>query len=183
MPPSRILVGVIGAPHGVRGELRVKPFTAEPLALKGYGPLESEDGRKVLTLLSARMQGEMVVARFEGILDRDAAALLTNTKLFVPRDRLPEPDADEDEFYQADLIGLRVEDETAAVVGTVAAIVDFGAGDLVEIAREKATSVHLPFTRAFVPVVDIAGGRIVIAPPENWLDDTPNDEPQDDAAS
>ena len=176
MPPARILVGVFGAPHGVRGELRIKPFTAEPLALKQYGLLESEDGKSRFKVLTARLQGDMVVAKLDGISDRDAAAALTNTRVYVPRERLPE--ADEDEFYHADLIGLRVEDVSGAEIGSVMALVDYGAGDLLEIRRKVAGPVQLPFTKAFVPVIDIAGGRVVIDPPDGLFEETTerNDE-------
>jgi 16S rRNA processing protein RimM len=162
MSSPRILIGVIGAPHGVRGEVRFKPFTEEPLALKSYGPLESEDGRKTFKVITARVQGDMVVAKFDGIADRDQAAILTNIRLFVPRERLPP--ADDGEFYHADLVGLRAEDENGAVVGTVLSVDNFGAGDLLEIARDGLESVHVPFTDDFVPVVDIKGGRVVISP-------------------
>jgi len=168
MPPARILVGVVGAPHGVRGEVRVKPFTAEPLALQSYGPLESEDGRRTFSVLSARLQGGMAVVKFDGVTDRDHAAALTGTALFVPRARLPEPG--EGEYYQADLIGLDAEDAAGNRIGTVAAIDNFGAGDLLEIARPDAPSFHIPFTDDFVPVVDIPGGRVVLAPPDGLLD-------------
>jgi 16S rRNA processing protein RimM len=162
MSSPRILIGVIGAPHGVRGELRFKPFTDDPLALKRYGPLESEDGKRTFKVLTARVQGDMVVAKFDGVADRDEAAALTHIRLFVPRERLPQPG--DDEFYHADLIGLRADDETGARIGTVLAVDNFGAGDLLEISREGLESVHVPFTDDFVPVVDIAGGRVVISP-------------------
>ncbi|MGQ4273662.1 ribosome maturation factor RimM [Terrihabitans sp. B22-R8] len=171
MAPARILVGVFGAPHGVRGEIRVKAYTADPLSLKGYSPLESEDGKRFFTLTTARLQGDMVVARVDGVADRDAAAALTNICLYMPRERLPAVDEDEDEFYQADLIGLRAEDEHGTPIGKIAAIVDFGAGDVLEIALEKRPSAYLPFTRDFVPSVDVPQGRVVIAPPGDWLDE------------
>jgi 16S rRNA processing protein RimM len=118
----------------------------------------------------------MLVAKIDGITDRDQAAALTNLRLFVPRARLPAPD--DGEFYYSDLIGLRVEDETGAVLGTVRGVENFGAGDLLDIAREGADSVHVPFTDDFVPSVDIAGGRVVIAPgnlfdPAEKLDEDP----------
>lgn len=162
MSSPRILVGVIGAPHGVRGEMRIKPFTEEPLALKKYGPLESEDGRRKFTLTSARLQGDMIVAKIDGITDRDQAASLTNLRLYVPRERLPAP-AD-GEFYHADLIGLIAEDESGAVIGTVRGVENFGAGDLLEIARESGETVHVPFNDEFVPGVDIGAGKVVISP-------------------
>jgi 16S rRNA processing protein RimM len=162
MNGGRILVGVIGAPHGVRGEMRIKPFTEEPLALKRYGPLESEDGRKKFTVTAARMQGDMIVAKLDGVTDRDQAASLTNLRLYVPRERLPAP-AD-GEYYYSDLIGLRAEDESGATVGTVRGVENFGAGDLLEIAREGGDTVHVPFNDEFVPSVDIAGGKVTISP-------------------
>ncbi len=168
MAPARILVGIVGAPHGVRGDVRIKPYTSDPLALKAYGPLESEDGRQSFKIISARLQGDMLVAKLDGVSDRDRAATLTNTRLFVPRERLPAPD--EGEYYHSDLIGLRVEDEAGNDIGTVVAVDDFGAGDLLDIARSGAPSFHIPFTDEFVPVVDVSGGRIVIAPPEGLLD-------------
>jgi 16S rRNA processing protein RimM len=104
------------------------------------------------------------------VSDRDRAATLTNIRLYVARERLSEPEPDE--YYHADLIGLRVETEGAEFIGTVAAVQNFGAGDLLEIARAGRDSVHIPFTDDFVPLVDIAGGRVVIAPPDGLLDDT-----------
>jgi 16S rRNA processing protein RimM len=176
MSTARVLVGVFGAPHGVRGELRIKAYTADPLSLKAYSPLESEDGRRRFVLTAARKQGDMLVARVEGVADRDAAAALTNIKLYITRDRLPAADDAEDEFYQADLIGLRAEREDGTAVGTVLAVVDFGAGDVLEITFEDRSTAFLPFTREFVPAVDVSGGRLVIAPPPDWLDDG---EPED----
>jgi len=171
---ARIAVGVIGAPHGVRGELRIKPYTEDPLALKGYGPLETADGVRRFAVKSARVQGHMVVVRLEGVDDRDAAAALTNTELYVPRERLPT--TADGEFYQSDLIGLRVEHrETGVVLGTISGVVNFGAGDLFEIARENLDSVFLPFTEAFVPKVDIAGGKVLVSPPDGAFDTTADD--------
>jgi 16S rRNA processing protein RimM len=170
-PSSRVLVGVFGAPHGVRGELRVKAYTAEPLALLDYGPLESEDGSRRFVIEAARpVKDDLIVARIAGLRDRDAAAALTNTKLYVDRSKLPE--AEEDEFYLTDLVGLRVEDSSGALLGTVASVPNYGAGDLLEIAlTESRRTVHLPFTRAFVPEVDIAGGRVIADPPQGWADE------------
>ena len=168
---SRILIGVFGAPHGVRGELRVKAYTAEPMALLDYGPLESEDGSRRFVIEAARpVKDDLLVARIAGVRDRDAAAALTNAKLFVDRSKLPE--AEEDEFYLTDLVGLRVEDSAGALLGTVASVPNYGAGDLLEIAlTESRRTVHLPFTRAFVPEVDIAGGRVIAEPPQGWADE------------
>lgn len=174
MPPPRLVqIGVIGAAHGVRGEVRVKAFTADPAALKRYKPVTAEDGARTFKVVSLRpVKDDMVVVRFQGVDTREAAEALTGTGLFLPRDALPKT-TDEDEFYQADLIGLRVETSDGRHLGDVVAAPNFGADDLLEVrlAGEKRT-VYLPFTKAVVPVVDIAGGRIVAAPPEGWLDES-----------
>jgi 16S rRNA processing protein RimM len=161
MGSPRVLVGVIGAPHGVRGELRLKPFTEEPEALKRYNPLLAEDGRS-FRITSLRMQKDMAVVRIDGINDRDAAAALTNTKLFVPREKLPAAE-DDDTFLHVDLIGLSVERPDGTLVGRIVALPNFGAGDLLEVApAEGGSTIYFPFTKAFVPTVDVAGGRIVV---------------------
>jgi 16S rRNA processing protein RimM len=162
---ERICVAQIGAAHGTRGEVRLWSFTADPIAVKDYGPLESEDGTH-FEIESLRPAKDHLVARLSGVHNRAQAEELTNLRLYVPRDRLPQ--AEEEEFYHADLIGLRAEGLDGAEIGTVVAIHNFGAGDLLELrpAGESQT-VLLPFTATTVPVVDIAGGRIVIDPPEN----------------
>ena len=177
---GRILVAVIGAPHGVRGEVRVKPLTAEPLGFAEYGPLETGDGRRFI-LRPVRVQGDMAIVRIDGVADRDAAARLTNLELFADRANMPA--ADEDEFYQADLIGLDVVTVGGEAIGKIVAVPDFGAGDLLDIARKGGPNVFVPFTHAFVPVVDVAGGRVVIDPPDGLLDPggVRRDEEPDDA--
>ena len=160
--PQRICVARIGAPHGVRGEVKFWAYTADPLAVRDYGPLETEDGSTRFEIEALRPAKDHLVARLKGIGDRNAAERLTNTDLFVARERLPAPAAD-DEFYHADMIGLAVVDTDGNAVGTVAAIHNFGAGDLLDVKRpEGSMSVLLPFTEAAVPVVDIAGRRIVV---------------------
>jgi 16S rRNA processing protein RimM len=167
MPPDSILVGVFGAPHGVRGQIRLKSYTADPAAILAFGSLRAEDGR-VFRLRFIRPAGEMLIVAVEGIADRDAAAALTNTRLYVPRGALPAT-ADGEEFYYADLLGMAVEDQAGAVLGTVVGVEDFGAGDLLEIAPAGGgPTAWLPFSREAVPVVDLAGGRLVAVPPEGW---------------
>jgi 16S rRNA processing protein RimM len=159
---ARICLGQIGAPHGVGGEVRLRSFTADPQAITGYGPLETEDGR-ALQIETLRPAKDHFVARIYGVRDRDAAEQLTNIKLYVPRERLPEPE-EADEFYHADLVGLAVVDPAGNNLGTVVAVHNFGAGDLIEMRECEGRSTHiLPFDKATVPVVDIAAGRIVVA--------------------
>ena len=167
MSDEPILVGRVGAAHGIKGELRVKSFT-EPLdAIADYGPLALPDG-KTLTVERLRPQGDMLVVKFREVADRTAAERLTNRDLFIPRSALPETE-DEETFYHADLIGLEAVEADGTSRGRVIAVPDFGAGDLLEIRAEGAKSFLLPFTKAFVPVVDPAGGRVVIAPPEGFF--------------
>ena len=159
--PGRVCVAQIGAPHGIGGELRLAAFTQDPMALRDYGPLESEDGSRTLRLEALRPAKNMLIARFQGITNRDAAAALTNVKLYVPRARLPEPE--EESYYHRDLIGLEAVDGDGTRIGEICAVQNFGAGDLIEIAPSSGGPTFLlPFTKAFVPSVDIAGGRITI---------------------
>jgi len=167
-----VQIGVFGAPHGVRGELRVKSFTADPQALAGYRPLTDEAGARRFDVAAARLlKDDMLVVRLKDVGDRDAAAALTGVGLFAPRDALPATD-DEDEFYYADLVGLRAETADGVRLGEVIAVTNFGADDLLEIrlGRSRRT-VYLPFTKAVVPLVDMAGGRVVVDPPEGALDE------------
>ena len=160
--PRWVLVGVLGAAQGVRGEVRVKSYTAVASAIADYGPLWSEDGRRSFTLTALRpLKDDMLVARIAGLTDRDGAAALTGTKLYINRASLPPPD--EDEFYQIDLVGLLAEDEAGQPLGRVAAVQNFGAGDLLAIAPPVGDTLLVPFTTAFVPVLDFEAGRLVVA--------------------
>ncbi len=163
MGETRVLVGVVGAPQGVRGELRLKSYTGVPRDIGAYGPLTSEDGARSFVVQSLRpLKGDMLVARIAGVDDRDAAAALTNTRLFVDRSRLPPPEPDE--FYHVDLIGLLAEDEAGALLGRVKGIENHGAGDILEIVPPAGGETLLvPFTLAFVPTIDFDAGRIVVA--------------------
>ena len=160
-----VVVGRIGAAHGIKGEVRVKSFTTEPLELAAYGPLEATDGRR-FTIEAARPAGaspDMLVVRFQGITDRSAAEALTGLELTVPRERLPAPE--EDEFYHADLIGLAAVTPSGVPLGTVVAVSNYGAGDLLEIARPKGPTLLVPFTRAAVPAIDLSARRVTVDPP------------------
>lgn len=170
-PEGHVVVAEIGRAHGVRGEVRLKSWTADPASVRDYGPFVTADGRPLrLTSLRPAPGGEadMFIVQVEGVSDRSAAEALARQRLFVPRDRLPQLD-DEDEFYLADLVGLAVENGEGRRVGDVIAVHDFGAGDVIEIRPvtgdgEKRGSVMVAFTRGFVPVVDIAGRRLVVTP-------------------
>lgn len=159
---ATILVGVVGAPHGIRGEVRIKSFTEDPLAIAAYGPLRSQDGRHAFRIAALRaLKDDMVVARFEGVASRDAAAALTGLRLTVERTALPEPSADE--FYHADLIGLAAVSADGVALGRVAAMVNYGAGDILEIVAADGDSLLVAFTEAFVPAIDIPGGRLTVS--------------------
>jgi 16S rRNA processing protein RimM len=160
---ARVLVGVIAAAHGVRGLVRVKSFTAHPKSVASYGELSDESGERRFHLALQGQVKEGVIAKIEGVADRDAAEALKGTKLYVAREALPEIAAD-DEFYQADLVGLRVEARDGKPLGRVKAVLNFGAGDLLEIEGE-GVSLMLPFTKRVVPLVDLPGGRLVADPP------------------
>jgi 16S rRNA processing protein RimM len=158
-------VAQIGAAHGVHGEVRLWSFTEDPMAITRYGPLESEDGARTFEIAAVRPAKGHLVARLRGVDDRATAERLTNLKLFVPRERLPA--TEDDEFYHADLIGLAAVDRDGNQWGTVTAVHNFGAGDLIEIQPANGgMSMMLPFTQATVPAVDIKGGRVVVVPPE-----------------
>ena len=164
MTGERILLGVVGRPHGVRGLVHVHSYTAEPEALAEYGPLVDGDGRG--WTLSWRQAGvaELRDAAGRAVADRSAAERLTNLQLFVARDRLPA--AEEDEFYLADLVGMAAVSPDGTEVGRVMLVHDYGAGTSLEIAREGAAPLLVPFTRAAVPEVDVAARRLVVVPPD-----------------
>jgi 16S rRNA processing protein RimM len=162
---DRIRVARIGAAHGVRGEVKLWSFTEDPLAVANYGPLETEDGARRFEIEAARPAKDHLVVRLKGIVGRDAAEKLRNTDLFVPRDRLP-PIEDADTFYHADLVGLAAVSEDGATLGTVTAIHNFGAGDLIELAPSAGGEpVLLPFNEQTVPAIDLKAGRIVVVVP------------------
>ncbi len=172
---KRICVARIGAAHGVRGEVRLWTFTDDPLAVAAYGPLSTRDGTRQFTLASLReAKGHLVVA-LEGVPTREAAEALNGVELYVARENLPPPEADE--FYHADLIGLRAVTASGAPLGRIIAVHNFGAGDLIEIA-DGGTSELLPFDRATVPTVDLAQGFAVIERPNLVEGDAPDGSQQ-----
>ena len=161
---DRICVAQIGAAHGVRGEVRLWSFTEDPMAVASYGPLESEDGQRRFTIEALRPAKDHFVARLTGVSDRSAAEQLTHVKLYVSRDKLP-PVEDDETFYHADLIGLAAVTPDGAPLGTVTAIHNFGAGDVIEIKPESGDTLLVPFTDTVVPKIDLAARRMVVVPP------------------
>ena len=156
-------MGAVVAAHGIKGEVRIKTFTASPDALMAYGPLATGGGR-VLRITSLKSgKGDEAIVRFEGIADRTAAERLKGEQLSVSRDALPEPDAGE--FYHADLVGLRVEDASGKALGNVKAVHNFGAGDIIEVAGANGATELVPFNTLTIREIDVANGRIVIEPP------------------
>lgn len=155
-----VQMAVIGAPHGVKGEVRVKTFTGDPMALGDYGPLRDAEGR-IYTLAAIRPAKNVVVARFREIATREAAEEATGRALFIDRVALPD-DLEDDEFYQADLVGLGVRDEAGTRIGTVAAVHNFGGGDILEVALTGKGTAMIPFTLAAVPEISLGQGYVRI---------------------
>lgn len=170
-----VLMGKIGAAHGIRGEVRVKSFTDDPMALGDYGSLYSVDGRK-FKITNLRFSKTVVVTKFKGVNSRDDAEKLNGTELFIDRASLPD-DTEEDEFYVTDMIGMDVLDESGAVLGKIMAVPDFGAGDLLEIMPTAGANLsgkadkswYLQFTLENVPNVDLENRHITIRLPEETV--------------
>lgn len=163
---ARVAVGVFGAPHGVRGEIKIKSYTGDPLAIADYAPLSDQSGQRRFVLKKARsLKDDLLIVTVEGVTDRDAAARLTNLELYASREYMPE--AEEDEFYHADLIGLKAIDEHEAEIGIVIALHNFGAGDIIEIKPSAGgQSLMLPFTKKIVPSIDLEKGSLTLVMPE-----------------
>jgi 16S rRNA processing protein RimM len=162
---TRVCVGAIAGAFGVKGDVRLKSFTAAPEDIAAYGPLSSEDGSRSFEVSLTGQTKNALVATLSGVRTKEEADALRGMRLYVDRARLPEPD--EDEFYHADLIGLEVYDTGGTLLGRVKSVQNHGASDLLELHGAGLTStVLLPFTREVVPTVDLGAGRIVADPPE-----------------
>ena len=167
MSDDRVCVGAIGGAFGVRGEVRLKSFCGVPEDIASYGPLFAEDGRRFEVRLTGQVKNGLS-ARLSGVSTKEAADALRGLRLYAPRDALPSlPD---DEYYHADLIGLDVVDTGGAPIGRVKAVLNHGAGDILELHRAGASgTIRLPDTKAVVPTVDLASRRIVADPPDGLL--------------
>ena len=170
-PDRLILMGVFGAPQGVNGAVRVKSLTRDPKAIGAYGPLTDGKGARVIAFESLRpLKADMLAARVAGVVTREAAAALTGVEIFARRGQLPPPS--DDEFYYDDLIGLDAVDKAGAPLGCVIALMNYGGGDILEIAPAGGgETVLLPFTRRVAPTIDFNAGRIVIEPPREVEDE------------
>ena len=168
-----ICVARIGAAHGVRGEVRLWPFTEYPMAVIDYGTLSTKDGARQFEVVRARIAKDHLVAVLKGITTREDAERINGLELYIDRDKLPE--TEEGEYYHADLIGLRAVDPAGGAIGRVFAIHNFGAGDIIEIAPPQGPTLLLPFTDAVVPTVDLAEGQVVIVMPQEIEGDSPHD--------
>ncbi len=166
MGASRLCLGVIAGAHGLQGAVRVKTFTAIPEAIADYGPLEDDAGSRRFALRLVRVEKGAALVRIDGVKDRNAAEALKGARLFLDRAALP-PAEDEEEFYHADLVGLAAVDVNGDRLGTVRALHDFGAGDLIEVLPEEGGRPRVfPFTREAVPAIDLAARIVTIDPPE-----------------
>ncbi len=166
---DRICVGAIAGSFGVKGEVRLKSFCAEPDAISTYGPLQSEDGATTYEVRITRPVKNGFAARLTGVGTKEAADDLRGVRLYAPRDRLP--DLIDEEYYYTDLIGLIVLDTGGTELGRVKAVLNHGAGDLLEISGKGLKQpVLLPFTHAAVPTVDTSSGRIIADPPEGLFE-------------
>ncbi len=164
MTRAPITVGVVIAAHGISGEVKVKSFTADPLALASYGPLLTQNGRRLTIAALRQHRGDELIVQFAGVETRSAAETLKGARLDIPREALPETETGE--YYHADLIGLRAETAQGGELGRISAVLNFGAGDILEITRTSGATELIPFSNSHVPVVDIAAGRVVIDLPQ-----------------
>ena len=180
-----VLVGEFGRAHGLKGEVRLKSHTGDPQAIAEYRPLIASNG-KTFSLKNVRTApggaADLLIAVVDGVTTREASEALNRVQLYVAREKLPPPDED-DEFLLADLIGLAVQNEAGEIIGTVVDVPNYGGGDLLEIApAQKGPTAFLPFTKAFVPTVDIAGKRIVAVPPDDLFEQAkPAPDSEDEA--
>lgn len=165
-PRDMVLVGAITAAHGIRGEVKLRSFTADPAAIAAYSPLETAAGRKI-EIARVRPQKDGFIAILKGVTDRNAAEALRGTELFVPRERLPEPE--DDEVYVHDLIGLTVHLADGSLLGEIVDVADYGAGDLIDVKVEgRKDTVLIPFAPQYV--LETRDDRVIVDLPEGYLD-------------
>lgn len=159
------IVGV----HGIKGFVKLKVFSADPEALAGDAPLCDSAGNPLFTLLSIQQHGNIWLAEIDGVEDRNAAEKLRGTKIYLPREKLPEI-KDKNTFYHADLVGMAALYPDGKPLGKVLAVANFGAGDLLEIKPPKGASFYLPFTGRTVPNIDLKKKEMTVDPPDGLID-------------
>jgi 16S rRNA processing protein RimM len=174
---ERVCVAAFTSAHGVSGALRMKSFTSNPDDVAQFKKLSSEDATRIfdVEVVSHTGKGELIV-KVNGVKTREAADLLKGERLYVARSELP--DADDGEFYHADLIGLTAKTVSGKTLGTVRAVFDFGAGDMLEILPKEGTLIMVPFTHAIVPIVDVIKGHVIVDPPEGLLPEEKKKKPK-----
>jgi 16S rRNA processing protein RimM len=160
---AMVCVAQIGAPHGVRGAFHLRCFTEAPENVAAYGTLHDERGRPLFDLKIVGPAKGGVIAAVLGVTDRNAAEAVRGQSLYVPRDCLPA--TDEDEYYHEDLVGLAACDQDGRALGKVVAVLNYGAGDILEIDLDDGRSELVPFTRAAVPAVDLAARTVQVILP------------------
>jgi 16S rRNA processing protein RimM len=169
---DRVCIAKFGAAHGVRGEIRLWPYTQDPLSVASYGPLETADGKQRFEVATARAAKDHLVARIKGVDTREDAEKLNGLELFIAREKLPA--TSDDEFYHADLIGLAAVTVDDRPLGRIVAVHNYGAGDIIEIASGNGGETKLlPFSNAVVPTVDLAARRAIIVLPDEVEGDGP----------
>jgi 16S rRNA processing protein RimM len=175
VPDRLIPLGIFGAPHGVRGELRVKSYTGDPKAIGAYGDLTDKAGVRAFKFAALRLlKDDMLVVRLANVGNREEAEKLNRVELFARRAQLPPPS--EDEFYHDDLVGLEALTREDEKLGRVVALRNFGAGDILEIAPTAGgETLLLPFTKAVAVAIDFDQSRIVIVPPHE-VDGEPREQ-------
>ena len=164
MNDKRLLMGVITGASGIKGDVKITCYTEEPENIVAYGPLSSEDGETSYDLDVKRLTKAGVIVRIDGVKSREDAEALRGTKLYVSREVLPDLE-DEDEFYVEDLVDLKVQRSDGEALGTVKAVQNYGAGDLIEVRLENGKVLDLPFTREVVPTIDMAGRLVIVDVP------------------
>jgi 16S rRNA processing protein RimM len=166
---ARVCVGAVTGARGLKGEVRIKSFTAEPEDVAAYGPVMDKSGKRTFRVRVTGRARDQVIARIEGVDDRDAAEALKGTGLYVLRSALPEAEAGT--YYHADLIGIEVQTGAGERLGKVKAVHNFGAGDVIEVAA-TGRSVMVPFTDKVVTAVNVTKGLIVVDPPKGLLENS-----------
>lgn len=167
-----ILMGRIGAAHGLKGQVRLQSFTEDPESIVKYKPLLTKKPDVSFTIKKARLQKTMLIVSLDGVTDRTAAEALNGTELFIPREHLSEG-IEEDEFLQADLIGLKTVWSDGSAHGEIISVANYGAGDVLEVRTLNGEISFLPFTMAVVPEVNIAAGTVTIVPPDEVVGEEP----------